>query len=121
MGVYNFKDQFEQPIMDNTKLHTIRAKRKHPDKPGNTLYLYVGLRTKRARKLKEVTCVRIDDIVITQRCRGVPKVRVAGVWLDRSERELLARKDGFKDFEAMAAFWVGRLPFRGDMIHWRNK
>lgn len=51
MGLYNFQSRFVPFIIAGKKTHTIRAIRVHPDKPGNTLYLYTGLRTKKAKLL----------------------------------------------------------------------
>ena len=48
MGLYGFKALFVEPIRSGIKTHTIRGFRKFPDKPGNTLHLYTGLRTRRA-------------------------------------------------------------------------
>jgi hypothetical protein len=47
-------------------------------------------------------------------------VAIGGVELDPSEREALARRDGFPDFATMLEFWAGRLPFKGHIIHWRK-
>ncbi len=44
MGLYNFKARFVPFVLDGSKTHTIRAKRRYPAKPGDTLYLYTGLR-----------------------------------------------------------------------------
>ncbi len=119
MGLYEFKDRFVPFIKAGTKKHTIRAKRKkHRDKPGDICHLYHGLRTKRAKLIMRAPCVRVEDIVITP--GGM--VRVAGQWLADDEREALARKDGFPDFASMIQFWrtpKNRLPFHGDIIHWK--
>ena len=49
MGLYNFRERFAPFILSGKKTHTIRAVRIHPDKPGNILYLYTGLRTKKGQ------------------------------------------------------------------------
>ena len=51
MGLYNFQARFVPFILNGAKTHTIRAIRTNPDKPGNTLHLYTGLRQKGARLL----------------------------------------------------------------------
>ncbi len=120
MGLYNFKAQFVSYVLDGSKRHTIRAIRKHPDKPGNTLHLYRGLRTKNSRLLMRSKCLRIEDIVITER----HTVLVDAVLLGESECNELAWRDGFRDgpkdeaFFRMMQFWDGRLPFVGHIIHW---
>lgn len=125
MGLYGFKPQFVPFILDGRKTHTIRAVRVHPDKPGNTLHLYTGLRTKKAKLLMRVECVKIEDIVIDRfglvPDRGRPVIRIEGIDLDRSEMEALARRDGFSNLQEMIKFWRGHLPFRGQIIHWRRE
>lgn len=137
MGLYNFKEQFVPFILSGEKTHTIRAVRRHPDKPGNTLYLYTGLRTKRAKLLMRVDCVKVEDIEIRQRIEDFANpytgyhehvewfvVRVNDDELTGDEREQLARRDGFSSFAKMMKFWTvpkNRLPFIGNIIHWRRK
>ncbi len=115
MGLYNFKARFAPRILDGSKTHTIRPLRAHPDKPGDTLHLYTGLRHKGARLLMRVPCTRVEEIEIT----ATPLVIIDGMALDCSEREQLARRDGFDNWEHMRDFWAGRLPFKGHIIHWK--
>lgn len=79
MGLYNFKERFapriklwaENPEHPDAKAHTIRAPRKggREDKPGDTMYLYTGLRHKGAARIIEpVVCARAESVVI----RGNP-------------------------------------------------
>lgn len=128
MGLYGFKKQFVPFIMSGEKTHTIRARRANPDKPGNTLHLYTGLRRKGARLLMRVPCVKIEEIsiqiVTTNKRLGFQSYEVAidGIVLDASEAEALARRDGFSSFQEMMKFWTqpkNRLPFEGQIIHWR--
>ena len=118
MGLYNFEERFVPFILDGRKRHTIRAIRANPDKPGNTLHLYTGLRHKGARCLIRPVCTKREDILIT-----VSRlVRIDMEWLDEEECELLARADGFESFCDMMEFWVkpkNRLPFSGHIIHWK--
>lgn len=116
MGLYNFQKRFVPMILDGSKTHTIRAQRAHPDKPGNVLHLYTGLRQKGARLLMRVRCTKVEEIQIYASCH----ISIDGQMLDFSERTQLAQRDGFKDFADMMFFWAGRLPFRGHILHWRN-
>lgn len=118
MGLYNFQKQFVPKILSGEKTHTIRAKRTHPDKPGNLLHLYTGLRTKKAKLLKRALCVRVEDVHIRLVNGWDASIAVDMIDLDDSEREALARRDGFANFAEMVGFWKDRLPFRGDIIHW---
>ena len=128
MGIYNFKARFAPRILDGSKTHTIRPYRANSDAPGKTLHLYTGVRTKQAKLLMRVPCVRIESIAI----RRIEKrdkvdlvddviVTIDGVELSRSECEAFSRRDGFENFTAMMEFWDGRLPFAGQIVHWNYK
>jgi hypothetical protein len=114
MGLYNFQPRFVDPILAGTKRHTIRAPRRHPDRPGSTLHLYTGLRRKGARLLKRVECTAVAEIAITE----WGTIRVDGRCITEEEAEELARRDGFADLAEMLEHWRGRLPFVGHMIFW---
>jgi hypothetical protein len=119
MGLYNFQKRFVPLILDGRKTHTIRALRGYPDKPGNTMHLYTGLRQKGAKVLMRVQCVRVETILIT----ASGGVRIEGVYLSPDEREALARRDGFETYAEMLTFWrepKNRLPFRGQIFHWKK-
>lgn len=123
MGLYNFKKRFAPFVRDGTKRHTIRAKRKHPDKPGNTVHLYYGLRTKSVELLGRSICVKVEEIQVS----AGQQVFIDGVELNLDEKNALAFCDGFRSrgvsgaFDEMMAFWNGRLPFTGDIIHWSKQ
>ncbi len=116
MGLYNFQSRFVPKILAGEKTHTIRAVRANPDKPGNVLHLYTGLRHKGARLLMRVLCVKVEEIEISPLY-----VKIDGVVLGDSEEEALARRDGFANFADMMAFWEERLPFRGHVLHWKTE
>jgi len=139
MPALNFMKQFVEPIRKKRKRHTIRADRKIPIKAGDRLFLYTGLRQKGAYRILEdpVTCSRVQQIKIQVcgRCGGegeiphsstsysscpVFEIYVDGDWLDQDECERLAQADGFENFAMMMSFWDGRLPFKGQIIHWRD-
>ena len=117
MALYNFQKRFVPKILSGEKRHTIRAKRARQTKPGEMLHLYTGLRQKGARLLMRVACTKVEEVQIYSSYN----VSIDGVLLDFSERTLLAQRDGFNDFADMMFFWTGRLPFRGDIIHWQFK
>jgi hypothetical protein len=123
MGLYNFRRQFTAKILNGEKRHTIRLARLNPDRPGSTLHLYTGLRTKAAKLLMRVPCVKVETITIKDGAFGDENhaaISIDGLPLDRSEREALAVRDGFENLEQMIQFWrcSNRLPFEGHIIHW---
>jgi hypothetical protein len=116
MGLYNFKSQFVPKILAGEKTHTIRAVRANPDKPGNTLHLYTGLRHKGAQLLMRAQCSKVEAIEISPE----GDILIDGTELGEDEIEQLARRDGFESHAEMMRFWEGRLPFTGHIIHWRK-
>lgn len=124
MPAYSFQKQFVPPVERGEKTHTIRGKRKHRPKPGQKFYGYYAMRTKQCRKLIESTITRVQDIIINPAHPeaaadfGVA-VFIDGIMLAHDECEQLAVRDGFPDFATMVSFWDGRLPFNGDIIHWK--
>jgi hypothetical protein len=124
MPLLNFKSQFVDPIRSGRKHHTIRAKRKVPVKVGDLLYLYCGLRQAGAYRIlpEPVRCTKVLPISIEIKTRPEYQlicVLIDGEMLDSDEAEQLAHADGFDNFAAMMKFWEGRLPFRGEIIHWQ--
>ena len=119
MGIYNFQQRFVPMILTGRKTHTIRAHRVHPDKPGNILHLYIGLRRPGAALLMRAACTAVEEIEIGITPGNDRVVRINGVALDDGEADALALRDGFKNFADMMAFWDGRLPFKGQIIYWQ--
>ena len=119
MPALNFKRQFAQLVESGEKLQSIRALRKDgkDPKPGDTLYLYTGMRTKQCRKLGEGTCYFTEDIYIAEDYR---------VFLnDRGPYALntvmgIASSDGFKTVADFFDFFKQThcLSFYGKIIKW---
>lgn len=118
MPALNFKAQFAPAIESGEKRQTIRAPRKdgRDPKPGDTLHLYTGMRTKACRKLGEYRCRSSTPVVI-----DFNSVRLGrDCFLLTKARENFARADGFMDWVAMRQWFesVHGLPFRGLVICW---
>lgn len=124
MALLNFQKRFVPHIEDGTKRHTIRATRKTPFKVGEMLHLYTGLRQKGAQLLFRAPCVKVEEIAIRHdtKAPSIIHVFIDGERLDECEKRVLAERDGFRagpdSFEEMMRFWEGRLPFRGQIVHW---
>ena len=131
-----FKRRFAPFVEDGSKTHTIRALRKpskfgyavRSPRVGEMCHCYVDPRQKTMRLLGRWPCVKIERITIAS---NTPYSRY-GIWINgnvltEDERNLLAWRDGFRTcghqehaFEEMMEFWEGRLPFTGDIIHWKK-
>ena len=132
MPALNFQKQFADAVESGKKLQTIRAYRKdkRDPKPGDTLYLYTGMRTKQCRKLGEVECKDVKHFALTVRgpsgnvnmtlnC-GFAFGSLSGGGQFRSRMTRLARADGFASAEEMVKWFekTHGLPFEGLLIRW---
>ncbi|MDP2645459.1 MAG: hypothetical protein Q8P24_11000 [Desulfobacterales bacterium] len=102
MPLLGFKKQFAPMVEAGTKRQTIRAKRRdgRNPHPGDTLYLYTGLRTKQSRKIGEVICISVEEIVITN-----AGINLSGVWLNNQQMMSIVRADGFTSWVDFRAFF----------------
>lgn len=118
----SFKPQFEPRIKSGAKRHSIRGKRKRPWRDGDSLYLWVSLRTKSRRFIGYSTVKMIEDILIDLSVEfGRLDITIEGRLLTASEADSLAQADGFATMREMHDFWQehNEMPFEGDLIHWR--
>ncbi|HEX9640700.1 MAG TPA: ASCH domain-containing protein [Candidatus Krumholzibacteria bacterium] len=125
MPSLNFQSRFAPLVESGKKRQTIRAYRKdgRDPKPGDTLYFYTGLRTKRCRKLGEARCESAEAFEIDQygcawkQCREHPDSLEP---VRAPELGWIATRDGFRSYEEMRS-WFERthgLPFEGFLIRW---
>jgi hypothetical protein len=123
MVAYSFKKQFAQPILAGTKVQTIRARRmgrsRHA-RPGDTLQLYTGLRTKHVKLLGTAICLSAEHITID--VFGAEVSTGGNVYAILNGLDDFARRDGFEDWQAMRLFWEenhsGVSLFEGTIIQW---
>ncbi len=124
MVALNFQPRFADDVESGRKTRTIRSKARC--KPGDTLQLYTGQRTKQCRKLADAVCTSVVPVEIHAHEMYVDGVRLFPGSALRDEREDrdndFAMKDGFEGFMEMADWFrdqYGALPFKGAMIEWR--
>lgn len=115
MPALNFLKQFVETVERGHDRQTIRAKRKHPIKRGDRLYLYTGMRTKDCRGLGEAICSEVEPIIIDG-----DLVCLSGRCLKEKERDALARADGFSNYAEMEEWFNEKytMPFSGHLIRW---
>lgn len=117
MPAYSFKERFVPLVKEGTKTQTIRAKRKRQQiKPGDTVYLYYGMRTKHCMKIGEGICTEVLPVHFTNKgffCDGK--------LIETNETDAFAKADGFKNLDDMYAWWKDVLPFEGELIKWKLK
>jgi len=115
----NFKPEFAPLILSGEKTQTIRKVRKNPIREGDNLYLYVGMRGPSCKKLKEVVCQRVRQIVIEEGAIYINGISVISP-------DLFAERDGFRSSifrgaeEQFFDFFRKQygLPFYGVLIQW---
>lgn len=115
MVAFNFQSRFADAVESGEKRQTIRLKARC--KPGDTLQLYVGQRSKRCRLLGLGCCTDVRSCAITM----LPAVVIGGRMLGRAENHALAKDDGFRNYWAMVEWFTkthGGLPFNGWLIRW---
>jgi uncharacterized protein YqfB (UPF0267 family) len=102
--VIGFKKQFVQPILDGTKIHTIREDSKCRWQPNKVMHMATGVRTKQYNCFKKVTCKHVQRIEIEPHTKTI-KFTVNGseeLLMNDSGIETLAKNDGFK---SVNDFW----------------
>lgn len=122
MVAYSFRPRFVQPILTGTKRQTIRADRKRHARPGETLQLYTGMRTRQCHLIGRATCLSVDPIRI-EIIHG--RVTVAGdVYDDQAGLDAFSCRDGFTGWDALCEFWReyhdDPPEFSGMMIRWKS-
>ena len=121
MVAINFRKQWAEAVASGEKRQTIRAPRKDSRahcKIGDSLQLYVGMRTKGCHKLADATCTDIEPVYI----EVDGSIRLGDAKLTEVGANKLARADGFKNASGLLVFFseVHGLPFEGSVIYWDN-
>ena len=120
MPAYNFKRRFAKKVESGQKTQTIRKIRKYPTRVGQKIYLWTGLRTKRARRLG----IGMIEAVIPFELINENKFKAENTFFYPeyfSNGKRLAEKDGFEDWDSFVRFFEVHygLPFEGVIIRWR--
>lgn len=124
MVAYSFQERFCQKVVDCEKRQTIRADRRRHARPGESLQLYFGMRTKQCRKLisPDPICVSVDPIRILVPTDGSGcKVATFNLIEPTLVSDRFAQLDGFDDAKDFSAFWLkvhGAGLFTGVLIRW---
>ncbi len=127
MVAYNFQSQFVDAIRSGEKSHTIRrlGKRRHA-RPGETLQLYMGMRTKRCAKIiPDPECLAVMPISIHIETAKITRIDIGrSILTSMHALHAFAINDGFPGLTAMSEFWQkfhGQPLFTGLLIAWQPK
>ena len=124
MVAYNFQKQFANDVEKGIKTQTIRAPRKdnRHAKPGDTIQLYTGMRTKSCRKLGEGICDHAQNISISENSFMIINAEEGAIIPFFGEETLnnIALHDGFENYNEMLKWFehTHGLPFEGVLISW---
>jgi len=119
MPALNFQRRLAPKVTAGTKRSTIRRRRKdgRDPKPGQTLYLFTGMRTKQCQRLLETRCERVRSIQIFPNSFTV---LLGQRKLSMAQMQALAWGDGFSSLADMI-IWFSRThghSFSGLLIEW---
>lgn len=121
MVAYNFQARFAPSILEGAKCQTIRRPRRRHARPGETLQLYSGMRTRQCRLIGTATCCNVSEVTIDIADDTIRAISVAGAVVEQLEAFAVA--DGFRDLADMAGFWMashGEGLFRCVMVMWKG-
>ena len=120
MPAYNCQPRFVPMILDGSKHHTIRRKRKRPTKPGDLLKLYTGMRTKECKLIMSEKCTSVVPVKIYP---DTGSVVLDGKPLSETEVVIFASRDGFPDvydfFEFFQRYTSVVREDELEVIYWR--
>lgn len=134
----SFKKRFKDPILNLTKVFTMRNKRKVPPKLGETLYMYSGLRTNNCELIsnkEKLISIQQVYINIFRKSNGeiVIAIYINGSrYLTNEEIAQFVKYDGFIDETDFAEYWINstyktkKAPIectvggKLDLFHWTD-
>lgn len=125
--LFNFKAQFAPAVEGGTKLQTIRHRRKDGRQPhaGDIAKLYTGLRTSKARLLREAPVVDCFPLNIDLGEMASRRIISNGIRLNIGEGNSFAQLDGFEDSQDMIAWFKKTYPgmgwFEGFCVRWSTR
>ena len=118
----NFAARHVPLVEAGIKPHTIRPMRgdDRDPLPGDTLHLYAGMGTKKARLVRSEACEYTRTISIQASVGNVHHILLGSDLLGQHDVEMLARNDGFANAAELIQFVADTygLPFTGILIGW---
>ncbi len=120
MPAFNFQPRFAADVEAGVKRQTVRAHRKRDPQPGQTAYLFTGMRRAECRPLGAHAITAVQHILVDT--EGV-------IWLGDApdalypvldDADAFAQADGFAGAAELVG-WIARthgLPFEGTVTYW---
>lgn len=124
--ILSYKKQFVQPILDGTKIHTIREDPHDRWHAGRKIHHATGVRTPNYNCFKEDECTGTQDIIMTYAHGDILEVSIDDKYFYWEEKRQLALYDGFENWMQMFDWFyplIEKSPnehFAGKIIHWTD-
>lgn len=115
-----FKPRFKEPILNGTKIHTIREDKANRWRIDRVIHMATGVRTAKYEQFDEQICTGVQkiEIIRTSDYMNETIVKVDGRILTEKETQTLAWNDGFLN---LFDFWLFFADgFEGKVIHWTD-
>lgn len=128
--IIGFKEQFRAPILNGTKIHTIREDKHDRWKPGKVIHMSTGVRTKWYNCFKKDMCRNIQKIRIVHWHNTVHVYvddwffgeafhnKLYDIQTYTPNLKKLARNDGFASVSDFFKWFSN--DFEGKIIHWTD-
>lgn len=120
--VIGFKKRFVQPIMNGTKIHTLRLDPHDRWQPGKTMHMATGVRTKQYHNFKTDKCIGYERI--TMEMFPAFTLYIGNIAFPNYLIEQFAVNDGFESIEDMYRWFYSEYPKERfiylKLIHWTD-
>lgn len=115
--ILSFNSRFIWPLLDATKIHTLRRDPHNRWKKGRTIHFATGVRTKKYMCFEKGICTGIQICQIKY-IKSYITITVDGKKLSDSETSQLARNDGFESIDDFANWFTHNQTLK--IIHWTD-
>ncbi|MEO9257389.1 MAG: hypothetical protein ABI207_03345 [Crocinitomicaceae bacterium] len=126
--ILGFKKQFEQPILDDIKIHSFRQDTHNRWKKGRSIQMATGVRTKQFNCFKRDECKSVQEVHMSYAFGDIIEMTINGRYINEfSEKEQIAKNDGFKNWEEFFDWFYPVIKnsedefYVGKIIHWTDK
>lgn len=123
--VLGFKQQFKEPILSGTKIHTIREDKNDRWHAGCIAHMATGVRTKQYEQFAKMEIVSTQDIFMTY--GWCLEISIDGKYVyGHVQRVQIAQNDGFENYKYFEDWFYKVIKeskddcFSGKLIHWTN-
>lgn len=125
--ILSFNPRFVEPILNGTKIHTLRLDPTDRWEKDRHIHFATGVRTKNYQCFKEGKCISTQDIFMTYAYNDILEITLDGryVW-DWKVKEQIALNDGFESYTDFFEWFVDAIEdhpekhFSGKIIHWTD-